>query len=274
MLPDWLSSLGFSEPIIMGILNVTPDSFSDGGKYFDSQYAVERGLRMLEEGAEIIDIGGESSRPGAVPISQTEEISRIIPVIESILKYSANAKISVDTYRSKTASLALDAGAWMINDISGGLGDPDMFSVVGSSGAPYVLMHMQGIPESMQDNPSYTNVVGDICNFLQKQVEVAKTFGINRIILDPGIGFGKLSRQNFTLLKNINQFRELGYPILIGLSRKSFIGNALNLTVSERDLPTVMLEMFSVLQGSSIIRTHNIQNAIVMKTLVSEINNG
>jgi len=243
---------------VMGILNVTPDSFSDGGLYLDENDAVTHALNMLENGANIIDIGGESTRPGSTLVSAEEEIKRVIPVIEQIVKKNSNAIISVDTNKSEVAALALKAGASIINDISSGDFDPDMISVVKEYNAAIVLMHMQGTPENMQINPHYDNLIKDIYDYLHDRAQKALKAGIKNIIIDPGIGFGKTVEDNFEIIKRIDDFKSLGFPILIGVSRKGFIGKTLNLQVNNRDEATAILESVAISNGARFIRTHNV----------------
>lgn len=261
----------FNKPLLMGILNITPDSFSDGGKYFNRSSAVKKALEMVKEGADIIDIGGESTRPGSDPVSAAEESERIIPVIDELLSHNPDIIISVDTYKSAVARLALQKGAKIINDISSFTFDPEMADVCSEYNATVILMHIQGTPKTMQQNPQYEELISDIYNFLYTQTEIALSKGIQNIIIDPGIGFGKNVKDNFKILKRLNDFRSLGYPILIGLSRKSFIGKTLELGIEERDLPSSILETVSILNSARIIRTHNVRNGKQIIKLLSEI---
>ncbi|MGQ9642987.1 MAG: dihydropteroate synthase [Ignavibacterium sp.] len=261
----------FDKPYLMGILNVTPDSFSDGGKYLTEDLAVNHALEMINDGADIIDIGGESSRPGSEPISADEEISRVIPVIQKILDTKPEAIISVDTYKSKVAEIALQSGAKIINDISGFTFDPEIADICAHYNATVVLMHIKGTPKTMQLNPVYDEVVTEIYDFLNSQVTIAKNKGIKNIIIDPGIGFGKSVKDNFTIIKRLKDFKSLGCPILIGVSRKSFIGKTLNLEVEQRDLPTAAMEAVSIFNSARIIRTHDVKNGKQIIKLLSEI---
>lgn len=263
--------LNFNSPHVMGILNVTPDSFSDGGKYPTANAAAEYGIEMIDKGAEIIDIGGESSRPGAEPVSTDTECGRIIPVIQKILLERPNALISVDTTKSVVASKALQHGAVIINDISSLRNDFKMIDVVKKFNSSVVLMHMQGVPKIMQNNPEYENVVEEIYDFLAENAELARKAGINNIFIDPGIGFGKTLEHNLEIIKRLNDFKSLGYPILIGLSRKSFIGKILDLDVENRDIPTSMLEVLAIKNGARIIRTHNVELGTQVCKLLSPI---
>ena len=255
----------------MGILNVTPDSFSDGGKFNNINSATEYALEMIETGADIIDIGGESSRPGAVEISIEEEIKRTIPTIRNIIKEKPNSIISIDTTKSEVAEAALESGAKIINDISA-LSDTRMIDVVKQYDATLVIMHMLGKPRTMQDNPSYNNVVDDVFNYLEMKIKFAKGNGVNSIIVDPGIGFGKSLNHNYELLRNLTNFQNLETPLLIGVSRKSLIGNSLNLEVDERDIATIILETDAVNKGAKIIRTHNVKNGVQLKKLKQLLN--
>ncbi len=226
---DWLSSED-KQSLIMGILNVTPDSFSDGGQYFKKNTAIEHALEMVKNGADIIDIGGESTRPFSDPVSLDEEISRVIPVIEGIRKKS-DVCISIDTTKSIVASMALDVGASIINDISAMEIDPLMADVAVKFDCPLIIMHMKGTPKNMQDNPQYESLIPDIKDYLVDRIDFAISKGVNRkkIIIDPGIGFGKTVENNFEIINNLNHFVELNFPVLLGASRKSFIGISLNL---------------------------------------------
>lgn len=257
---------------IMGILNVTPDSFSDGGKYFSIEKATEHALNMLDEGADIIDVGGESSRPGAEEVSFDEEISRTIPVIENILKFNKSAVISIDTVKSQVAELAMQKGAKIINDISS-FADSKMLEIANNNSAILILMHMQGIPQTMQNSPKYNNVFEEVFNFISQKVEFAKSKGVSKLIIDPGIGFGKSVEDNFMLLKNLKKFTKLQLPILIGVSKKSLIGKSLDLALDEREIASLILETISVNSGAKIIRTHNVKYGTLIKKLNAYINN-
>jgi dihydropteroate synthase len=246
--------------LVMGILNVTPDSFYDGGRYYDRQAAIDRGLNMIAEGADIIDIGGMSTRPGAAPISLAEELARVIPVIEG-LREKTTAILSIDTYRAAVARRGLDSGVSIVNDISALRFDAEMASVVAEYNCNLILMHMQGRPQTMQNNPVYQDVVAEIISFLEERIRAATAMGIDReqIIIDPGIGFGKRDIHNFEIIRRLNEFRILDCPILIGLSRKSFIGRRLNLTEEERLEGTIAANAIAIANGADIIRVHDIQ---------------
>lgn len=243
----------------MGILNVTPDSFSDGGTFEKPRLAIEHALKMEKDGADIIDIGGESSRPGSRPISCEEETERIIPVILGIRKHST-IPISIDTTKSKVAEQAVKAGAQMINDISAGRFDPQIFSVAAKEDIPICLMHMKGTPKDMQKNPFYEDLMGEIKSFLLEAINNAIKAGVNpdKIVVDPGIGFGKTAEDNVTILKELSFLKSLNKPILIGPSRKSFIGKLLGLEVNDRLEATLATLSAAYKNGASILRVHDV----------------
>ena len=244
---------------IMGVLNVTPDSFSDGGRYFAPDLAVEHALAMVEQGADLLDIGAESSRPGADPVDVSEEIRRLIPVVQEVCR-RVPVPISVDTQKASVARLALDAGAAIINDISALRSDPVMGQIIAASGAALVLMHMQGTPKDMQQAPRYECVIEDVRTFFEERMRAATDIGIqpDRILLDPGIGFGKHFEHNLTLLGRLNDFRTLGRPIMIGVSRKAFIGRVLGRGVGERLMGTAGAVAAAVLHGARVVRVHDV----------------
>lgn len=245
---------------IMGILNVTPDSFFDGGKYSNTEKAIAQGLKLIEQGADILDIGGESTRPGALPVKVEEELKRVIPVIEEILK-RAKIPISIDTYKAKVAEEAINAGASIINDISGLKFDPEMPYVAAKYKTPVVIMHIKGTPQDMQKNPYYNALIPEIIEYLRASIITAKEVGIqeDKIILDPGIGFGKLPEHNLQIIKNLKEFALLGKPILIGVSRKSFIGKILNDALPEERLEgTAAAVAVSIINGANIVRVHDV----------------
>lgn len=262
----------FNFPYVMGILNITPDSFSDGGLYFNQDDAVKHALKMIEEGAAIIDIGGESTRPGAVKISSQQEIDRVIPVIKKILDEKPSTIISVDTTKNRVAEAALEVGANIINDISGLTFEPEIIDTVKSYGGSVAIMHIKGTPEDMQKNPYYEDVVLEIYDYLSKQTKSANKKGIENIFIDPGIGFGKTVEHNFEILRRLEDFKCLGYPIIIGLSRKSFIGKSLNLEVTERDNATSVVESIAINNGARIIRTHNVKYGVQVCKIMSLLN--
>jgi len=245
---------------IMGILNTTPDSFYDGGLYDKPERAIDHALKMVDDGADMIDIGGESSRPGAEAISVNEELKRTIPVLKKI-RQKSNVAISIDTYKAEVAKAALDEGANIINDISGMRFDPKMVELVAQVGVPIVLMHLKGMPKTMQDNPYYEDLIAEIYEYLNERIEFAIQHGIeqSKIIIDPGIGFGKRIEDNFEILRNLRTFKQLGCPILIGPSRKSFIGAALNLPPAERKEGTAAAIAVGIVNGADIIRVHDVK---------------
>ncbi len=243
---------------IMGVLNVTPDSFSDGGKFFETTKAVAWGVQMEEEGADFIDIGGESSRPGSDPVSEQEESRRVLPVIESLAK-RVSIPISIDTYKAGIAHQALNAGAEIINDISGLTFDSGMIQTAMQHKACIVLMHMQGTPKTMQREPMYRDVVQEVAEYLETRAISVKSVGIERIIIDPGIGFGKTLEHNIALLRGLKRITRAGYPVLVGVSRKSFIGGLLNATVDNRLEGTAAAVTASILYGANIVRVHDIR---------------
>jgi dihydropteroate synthase len=254
-------SLDFSVKTgIMGILNVTPDSFSDGGRYLDPPVAVDRAHQMVAEGADIIDIGGQSSRPGSDPVSEADEADRVLPVVEAVAK-SVSAIISVDTYRAGIARAALDAGAHLINDISALRFDPALLEVAAERRAPLILMHMKGSPRDMQLNPSYEALIDEVFGFLRERLVAAQARGIpaELLLIDPGIGFGKGARQNLELLRKLHHFRALGRPMVVGTSRKSFIGLILGTEVHDRLEGTAATVAAAIAQGADIIRVHDVQ---------------
>ncbi len=244
----------------MGVINVTPDSFSDGGIYFDKDKAVERGLELAAEGADIIDIGGESSRPGSNPVQKNEEMRRVIPVI-SELKKRTEVLISVDTTKAEVAEAAIGTGADIINDISALRFNPEMMSLVAREDVPVILMHMKGIPKTMQINPGYDDVLQEVKTFLRDRIEEAHSHGIQteKIIIDPGIGFGKRLEDNLALINNLNVFGDLGRPVLVGISRKSFLGKILNLPPEERLEGTIASAVLSIIRGAHILRVHDVR---------------
>ena len=243
----------------MGILNVTPDSFSDGGLFFDREKAVAHGLRMVEEGADIIDIGGESTRPGSKPLELEEELRRVIPLIESLAK-EIDVPISIDTYKSGVAQRAIESGAEIINDISGLHFDPTLAQVAIKEDVPIILMHIRGTPETMQKNIHYESLFSEILQYLKDSIQKAESAGLDphQIIIDPGIGFGKTVEDNLLIIKNLYEFRILGKPILLGTSRKNFIGKILNAEAGDRLEGTLSSIAIGVLNGAHIIRSHDV----------------
>lgn len=246
---------------IMGVINITPDSFSDGGRYFDKDKALERGFQLIEEGSDIIDIGGESTRPGSEPISPEEEIGRVVPLITALRKRT-DTLISIDTTKSEVAQAALDAGADIINDISALRFDPRMAPLVAEEDVPVILMHMKGTPKTMQVNPTYEDVLLEVKAFLEESIDKAQASGIKKekIIIDPGIGFGKRLKDNLILINNLHMLEELERPILIGVSRKSFIGSILDSPPEERLEGTIASAVLSVIHGAHILRIHDVSS--------------
>jgi len=243
---------------VMGILNVTPDSFSDGGLYFDKDRAVEQALRMVEEGAHIIDVGGMSTRPGSEPVEVEEEIRRTAPVIEAIA-HRAGVPVSIDTYRSEVARRALEAGASIVNDISGLRFDADMAAVAAEAGAPVIVMHIKGTPRDMQANPEYEALVPEILDYLRESMRIAESAGIGQVIVDPGIGFGKTFDQNLEIINSLEEFVRLGRPVLVGASRKAFIGEILDgAPQTDRLEGTSAVVTASILKGAHIVRVHDV----------------
>ena len=248
--------------LLMGVLNVTPDSFSDGGSFFDRDKAVDHGLRMVEEGADIVDIGGESTRPGSKPIDVDEELRRVLPVIRRLSRES-DVPISIDTTKSAVALEAAQAGARMINDISGLRFDPSLARVAAREGIPLVLMHIRGTPETMQKDTQYDSLFSDILQSLRKSIRRAESSGVDpqQIVIDPGIGFGKTLEGNLLLIKNLSEFRVLGKPILLGTSRKSFLGKVLQAETGQRLEGTLSSVAIGVMKGAHIIRCHDVLQA-------------
>ena len=254
----------------MGVLNITPDSFSDGGLYFDTGKAVDRGMEMISQGADIIDIGGESSRPGSDPVSAEEEKKRVIPII-SQLRRKSDVLISIDTTKAAVAEAALDCGADIINDISSLRFDAGMAGLASSRGAPLILMHMKGTPKTMQSAPFYRNVLAELLDFFKERIAYATSMGVEggKIILDPGIGFGKRLEDNLVLIKHLDAFQTLEKPILIGVSRKAFIGSVLDVPAGERLEGTIAASLLSVMNGANILRVHDV-GAVRRAVLMAE----
>lgn len=262
---------------VMGILNVTPDSFYDGGRYWgDIGVIMKRVEEMVAEGVDIIDIGGESTRPGSDPVPLEEELKRVIPVIKEIRKNFPEIPLSIDTYKSVVAREALEAGADMINDISGGSFDKNIFKVSAEYDVPIVISHIKGTPKNMQKNPYYDDVIKEIKDWLRGRIEEALSMGVKQenIIIDPGIGFGKRPEDNLVIINKLEQFLELGFPILIGVSRKSIIGFILNKVPQERLTGTIVLNTIALLKGASIIRVHDVkegkETCLVVEAVLKE----
>jgi len=260
---------------IMGILNVTPDSFSDGGQYLEINKAIEHGFEMANDGADIIDVGGESTRPYSKKISANEEIDHVIPVIEALYK-ELTVPISIDTYKAKVAREALNAGASMINDISALRFDPHMASIASNAEVPLILMHMKGMPENMQENPTYDDLISEILIFLKDAIKRSVTAGIKEdlIIVDPGIGFGKTFDDNLKIIKELFRFGSLQRPVLLGTSNKSFIGHILDKEVHERDIGTMATIAAGIINGANIVRSHNVRKTVETVKITDAIKRG
>lgn len=242
---------------IMGILNITPDSFYDGGKYFAIKDAEKRIEQLIEQEVDIIDVGGESSRPGSEPVSAKVEKERVLPIIELIKKMKKDQIISIDTTKAEVAEKALEKGASIVNDISGLSSENEMMKIIKKYDASYILMHIKGNPSNMQDNPHYEDVVSELYDYFNEKINRIKSTGVKKIIIDPGIGFGKRIEDNYEILDRLGEFKGFGLPIMIGVSNKSFIGKSLNKKVEEREVPTIIAETLAMKNGAKIIRTHN-----------------
>jgi dihydropteroate synthase len=249
--------------LVMGILNVTPDSFSDGGRFLDRASAVAHATRMVDEGADMLDVGGESTRPGSTSVSADEELERVHPVIQRLAELHPAVPISIDTRKAGVAAEALDAGATIVNDVSGGA-DPAMFDVVRDREAAVVLMHMQGDPTTMQEAPHYDDVVGEVHEYLRQRIEAAELAGIDpeRIAIDPGIGFGKDLDHNLELMHGVDALLDLGRPVMVGPSRKRFIGTILDLPEEERVEGTVGAVVWMVARGAHLVRVHDVKEVV------------
>lgn len=259
---DKTNYIDFSTPVVMGILNITTDSFFDGGKFLTKENIIKQAQKIEEEGAKIIDIGASSSRPGSSPVSEEIELKRLLPAIKLIQKNSKNLKISIDTFRAKVAEECIKNGAHIINDISAGDKDLKMFETIINLDVPYIMMHMQGDSKNMQVNPKYEDVNSDIISFFEQKVKYLNTKGFKKIIIDPGFGFGKTILHNYEILKNLKKFRELNLPILAGLSRKSMIYNLLEISAEEALNGTSIANTISLLNGANILRVHDVKQAV------------
>lgn len=257
----------------MGILNVTPDSFYDGGRYSTLDSIIARIEQIISEGADIIDIGAYSSRPGARHISTKEELQRLLPAIQAVKNISPEISISIDTFRSEIAeTIYKEFGTIIINDISGGEMDSNMLNICGKYSLPYICMHMQGTPQTMQQHPEYSNVTQEVYDFLEKKIQKAKEYGIENIIIDPGFGFGKTIEHNFELLQNLDVLKSLEKPILVGLSRKSMIYKTLECTPEESLNGTLILQTIAILKGAHILRVHDVKEAREILFLINKFN--
>lgn len=263
--------IDLSTPKVMGILNLTPDSFYDGGKYRDEKDILTQVEKMLNDGATFIDIGAYSSRPGAAHISEEEELQRIVPVITLLRNAFPDILISIDTFRSSVAKTCVEAGAALINDISAGEMDSNMFKTIGELNVPYIMMHMQGTPQNMQQRPTYKNVTQDVLYYFSEKIALARQYNINDIIIDPGFGFGKTTAHNYQLLSDLELFSNVNLPILVGASRKSMIYNTLK-TDSENALNgTTVVNTLALHKGASILRVHDVKEAMECVTLVNQL---
>jgi dihydropteroate synthase len=257
-------------PQIMGILNVTPDSFYDGGRYVEPAKIVGQAEKMLSEGADFLDIGGYSSRPGAYDITEDEEMERVVTAVRLVKREFPQARLSIDTFRSNVARAAVGEGADIINDISGGELDKNMFTTVAALRVPYILMHMRGTPQTMNQKTDYENLLKDMTDYFHRKIEQLRELHVKDIIVDPGFGFAKTVEQNFYLLRNMNYFSILGRPLLAGLSRKSLIWRTLNITPEEALNGSTVLNTLALLQGASILRVHDVKSAKETIKLVTE----
>jgi dihydropteroate synthase len=254
--------LKLDKPVVMGILNITTDSFYDGGRYLHKREYLLQAEKMLNEGAAIIDIGASSTRPASKSISEKEELNRLLPALQSIRKRFPDAFLSVDTFRASVAGIAFEHGSDIINDISGGTMDDHMYETISRIKVPYVMMHIQGTPETMQKNPVYSNVVNEIIEHFNRNVKKLKVLGIHDVIIDPGFGFGKSLEHNFEILRNLDRFVALGLPLMVGLSRKSMINKALQIGPGEALNGTTVLNTMAILKGAHILRVHDVKEAV------------
>lgn len=254
--------LNVDKPLVMGILNITPDSYFDGGRYTSRDAWISRTEKMIEDGASIIDIGAVSTRPGALHVSEEDEIARLLPALTLLTSTFPETVFSVDTYRSNVVKLTAEAGAGIINDISGGRMDAGLIKTVADTGLPYILMHMQGTPEDMQKNPVYENVTDEICRYFEENILSLNTSGIRQVILDPGFGFGKSMEHNYRLLRELSIFKQYNLPVLVGISRKSMIYKLLDISPEEALTSTSALHMIALLNGADILRVHDVKEAV------------
>lgn len=264
--------IDLSEPKVMGILNITVDSFYAGSRIENVDVALKKAGQMLSEGADFLDVGGISTRPGAKILSETDELKKVIPVIENILKKFPETLISIDTYRSKVAKEAVEAGAVMVNDISAGCLDHNLFKTVAELNVPYILMHMQGTPQTMQQNPIYENVVLEVNQFLAEKIIELRKLGVSDIIIDPGFGFGKTVNHNYSLLKHLELIGYGKFPVLVGVSRKSMIKKLLNVDEDGALNGTTAINMVSLLKGANILRVHDVKEAKQAVEILNKIN--
>lgn len=263
--------LDLSEPKVMGILNITDDSFYDGGRFTDGRKMLLHAEEMIKEGADIIDIGGQSTRPGSKRIDAKSETERVIPALSNLKKNFPETIFSVDTYHSSVAEAAINEGASIINDVSGGEFDSKMIEVVARYNIPYIVMHMQGTPEIMQVSPTYMNVTDEVMNYFSEKISALRSLGINDIIIDPGFGFGKTLEHNYTLLNNLQLFRMFELPILCGLSRKSMVGKLLNVSAEEALNGTTALNTIAIMKGANILRVHDVKEVVEVIKIVNSL---
>lgn len=263
--------IDFSSPRVMGILNITPDSFFDGGRYKNETTILTQVEKMLSEGATFIDIGAYSSRPGAAHISEAEELARIVPVIELLVRKFPEIIISVDTFRSAVAKKTIEAGAAMINDISAGNMDTNMFNMVATLQVPYIIMHMLGTPQDMQENPTYTDVSKEIISFFAKKIHRLHQLKVNDVLIDVGFGFGKTLEHNYELLKDLDLFKNLEHPLLVGISRKSMLYKPLNINAQEALNATTSAHTIALLNGTNILRVHDVKEAMEAIKIVGQL---
>jgi len=263
--------IDLTTPKVMGILNLTPDSFYDGGKYLDENGIFLQVEKMLNEGATFIDVGAYSSRPGAKHISEEEELQRIVPIIKKLIAKFPNILLSIDTFRSEVAKQCIESGAALVNDISAGEMDSKMMQTTATLNVPYIMMHMNGTPQNMQKNPVYSNVTQDVLYYFSEKIALARSFGINDVIIDPGFGFGKTNAHNFQLLNELELFKSIDPPLLIGLSRKSMIHKTLNTDSQNALNGTTSLNTVSLFKGANILRVHDVKEAMECVTLTQKL---
>lgn len=263
--------LSLETPLVMGILNITPDSFHDGGKFDGLDAALKQAEKMLLEGATIIDIGGQSTRPGAEIVSEDEELVRVLPIIEGIRKSFPEAILSIDTFNANVATKAVAAGANIVNDISAGDEDPQMFEAISKLKVPYILIHKQGTPKTMQQNPCYENVLVEVFDYLTRKTTELRRLGVADLIIDPGFGFGKTVEHNYTLLAHLKEFKLLDFPILVGVSRKSMINKVLGISSEDALNGTIILNTMALMNGASILRVHDVKEAVEAVALFNRL---
>ncbi len=260
--PQSSERLSIDRTLVMGIMNVTPDSFSDGGRFLRHDNAVHRGLELIQQGVDLIDVGGESTRPGSLPIMEEAEIKRVLPVVKTLV---TKAPVSIDTTKAAVAAMVLEAGAFLVNDVSGLTADPDMPRVIAEHDAHCCIMHTKGDPRTMQLNPHYDDLIGEICDFLERQIEVALKAGVKqqKIWIDPGIGFGKTVEHNLQIIRELDRFKRFGMTILLGASRKSFIGAVLNgAPPLERVDGTIAACIIGMMNGANVLRVHDVERVV------------